>query len=85
MLHVIAGIFSIALSAASADAEKWAITRDGVEVRRHGAVVRVALPGWQWAGPPYGRVLSLGTGPRGEVLATSDCRRCGVSTHAASQ
>jgi hypothetical protein len=71
MFHVIAGI-SIAISAAAADAEKWGITRDGVEVRRQGEVVRVALPGWQWAGPPYGRMLALGTGPRGEVLVTSD-------------
>lgn len=63
---------ALACTLAAADSPSGTLTREGVEVRRNGALVRVALPGWQWAGPPYGRVLSLGTGPRGEVLATSD-------------
>ena len=65
-------VIAIASACASAEAPSWKLTRDGVELRRSGAVTRIELPGWRWAGPPYGRALALGRGPRGEVLVTSD-------------
>ena len=57
---------------ALAEPPAWKLTRDGVERHAEGRTTRVRLPGWVWAGPPYGRTLALGSGPRGEVLVTSD-------------
>ena len=61
-----------ACSPAASETPSWKLTRDGLERHRAGKVVLVALPYWTWAGPPYGRPLALGFGPRGEVLVTSD-------------
>lgn len=52
----------------------WVLTRDGVVVRdassRQG--VSLALPGWTWAGAPYGCTPVLAIGPKGEAVVTSD-------------
>ena len=34
--------------------------------------ITLPLPGWQWAGAPYGCLPVLALGPRGEVVVTSD-------------
>jgi hypothetical protein len=52
----------------------WWLTREGVFV--HDAKlpqkVAVPIPGWQWAGEPYGCLPALALGPNGEALVTSD-------------
>lgn len=61
-----------ACNPASSETPSWKLTREGLERHQGGRVTLVALPYWTWAGPPYGRSLALGFGPRGEVLVTSD-------------
>lgn len=61
-----------ACNPASSETPSWKLTRQGLERHQGGKVTLVALPYWTWAGPPYGRPLALGFGPRGEVLVTSD-------------
>jgi hypothetical protein len=71
----------------------WWVTRDGVTL--HDATkardIALALPGWQWAGAPYGCSPDLALGPHGEALVTSDVlptlwridpETLGVSVHA---
>lgn len=53
----------------------WSLTRDGVFLQDRAAprkIVQVQLPGWQWAGTPYGCLPDLALGPRGEAVVTSD-------------
>lgn len=52
----------------------WWLTRDGVFVRDARAPQKIAVPvpGWQWAGEPYGCLPALALGPNGEALVTSD-------------
>jgi len=52
----------------------WALTPEGVLLfdvsRPERAAVR--LPGWVWAGAPYGCLPDLALGPRGEAVVTSN-------------
>ena len=52
----------------------WLLTRDGVALYENSKPYRteVLLPGWHWAGDPYGCLPALAVGPRGEALITSD-------------
>ena len=53
----------------------WTLNRDGVFLHDRGTpekIVAVQLPGWQWAGSPYGCLPDLALGPRGEAVITSD-------------
>lgn len=53
----------------------WSLTRDGVflhDRRTPAKIMEVHLPGWHWAGSPYGCLPDLALGPKGEVVVTSD-------------
>jgi hypothetical protein len=52
----------------------WFLTREGVFLFDVSKPERVAvsLPGWAWAGAPYGCLPDLALGPRGEAVVTSD-------------
>jgi hypothetical protein len=52
----------------------WWLTREGVFLRdaRTPQKIAVPIPGWQWAGEPYGCLPALALGPNGEALVTSD-------------
>lgn len=53
----------------------WLLMHDGVVVYGASApqrMMRVALPGWMYAGPRYGCLPDLALGPKGEALVTSD-------------
>jgi hypothetical protein len=52
----------------------WWLTPDGVFVHDARAPQKIAvpIPGWQWAGEPYGCLPALALGPNGEALVTSD-------------
>jgi hypothetical protein len=71
----------------------WTLTPEGVVLFEAARQERIAvpLPGWVWAGAPYGCLPDLALGPRGEVLVTSDIvptlwridpRSLAVSVHA---
>ena len=52
----------------------WVLTPEGVflfDVSRPERTA-VPLPGWVWAGAPYGCLPDLALGPRGEAVVTSD-------------
>lgn len=52
----------------------WSLTGSGVTLHDHrkGQQIVLPLPGWLWAGAPYGCPPRLALGPRGEVIVTSD-------------
>jgi len=52
----------------------WWLTREGVSLDDATRPQRFALtlPGWQWAGAPYGSLPDLALGAQGEALVTSD-------------
>ncbi len=52
----------------------WYLTSEGVFLfdASRPQRVAVALPGWVWAGAPYGCMPDLALGPRGEALVTSN-------------
>jgi hypothetical protein len=53
----------------------WVLRTDGVHLyslKTRQLLRHVALPGWYWAGEPYGCTPDLAVGPRGEALVTSD-------------
>jgi hypothetical protein len=53
----------------------WVLRTDGVHIyslKTRQRVRHVPLPGWHWAGEPYGCTPDLAIGPRGEALVTSD-------------
>lgn len=50
----------------------WRLTRTGVVVHDVGRTVRVPLPDWIYAGPPFGCTPDLAIGPKGEALVSSD-------------
>ena len=60
------------------DAERnrvWLLTREGVAIYDAAApdkVLRVPLPGWHFAGEPYGCLPALALGPKGEAIISSD-------------
>jgi hypothetical protein len=43
-----------------------------VDLKSGRTVARVDLPGWHWAGAPYGCTPALALGPKGEALVSSD-------------
>jgi hypothetical protein len=53
----------------------WLLTREGVTIF-HAAVpdkvVRVPVPGWHFAGEPYGCLPGLALGPKGDAVISSD-------------
>lgn len=52
----------------------WSLTESGVSLHDTAGSHRatVALPGWHWAGEPYGSAPALALGPQGEAIVTSD-------------
>ncbi len=52
----------------------WSLTKDGVSLHDTAGTRRAAvvLPGWHWAGTPYGSDPALALGPQGEAIVTSD-------------
>jgi hypothetical protein len=53
----------------------WVLTRSGVVIFDASAsrpIRRVPLPGWVWAGEPYGCLPDLALGPKGEAVVSSD-------------
>ncbi len=58
----------------AANGRIWWLTREGVYVHdaKMPQKVAVPIPGWQFAGEPYGCLPALALGPNGEALVTSD-------------
>src|SRR5580765_2602064 len=58
----------------AANGRIWWLTREGVFLRdaRTPQKIAVPIPGWQFAGEPYGCLPALALGPNGEALVTSD-------------
>jgi hypothetical protein len=60
------------------DAERnrvWLLTGEGVAIydaAAPGRVLRVPMPGWHFAGEPYGCLPDLALGPNGEAVISSD-------------
>jgi hypothetical protein len=53
----------------------WVLTRAGVvifDATSSRPIRRMPLPGWVWAGEPYGCLPGLALGPKGEVVVSSD-------------
>ena len=56
----------------------WLLTREGVFLQDFedrelsGTLTQIEIPGWIWAGAPYGRLPDLALGPMGEAVITSD-------------
>jgi hypothetical protein len=52
----------------------WWLTGGGLLLydRARQQRITLPLPGWHWAGAPYGCLPSLALGPKGEVIVTSD-------------
>jgi hypothetical protein len=53
----------------------WVLTRSGVvifDATSSRPIRRVTLPGWVWAGEPYGCLPGLALGPKGEAMVSSD-------------
>jgi hypothetical protein len=52
----------------------WWLTGAGLSLqdRTRRQPVTLPLPGWHWAGAPYGCLPGLALGPKGEVVVTSD-------------
>lgn len=55
----------------------WVLASDGVtlySLRTRKRIAQVSLPGWHWAGEPFGCAPGLALGRRGEAIVTSDVR-----------
>ena len=56
----------------------WLLTREGVFLQDFedralaGSITKLEIPGWIWAGAPYGSLPDLALGPKGEAVITSD-------------
>jgi hypothetical protein len=53
----------------------WLLTGEGVAIYDAAApdkVLRIPIPGWQFAGAPYGCLPDLALGPMGEAVISSD-------------
>lgn len=52
----------------------WWLTGGGLSLhdRTKRQRITLPLPGWHWAGAPYGCLPGLALGPKGEVIVTSD-------------
>ena len=70
----LAGLVCLNGAHAQTSARAWALTHDGVSLRDAATPqpITVALPGWHWAGAPYGSAPALAIGPQGEAIVTSD-------------
>lgn len=68
------GSFAQSDTARPASGRTWSLTRDGVSLQDADKSRRIAvtLPGWHWAGAPYGSSPDLVVGPQGEAIVTSD-------------
>jgi hypothetical protein len=61
------------LASGSAAAERWVIEAGSLVLEQPGKPRRtVELPGWNWVGEPYACAPAVATGPRGEVVVTSN-------------
>lgn len=61
------------LVSGSAAAERWVIEAGSLFLEQPGKPRRaVELPGWHWAEQPYACAPAVATGPRGEVVVTSN-------------
>jgi hypothetical protein len=61
------------LVSGSAAAERWFIEAGSLFLEQPGKPRRaVELPGWHWAEQPYACAPAVATGPRGEVVVTSN-------------
>ena len=58
----------------AARSRAWSLTRDGVSLHyvAKAKTIAVMLPGWHWAGAPFGCPPALALGPKGEAIITSD-------------
>ncbi|MBI1943745.1 MAG: hypothetical protein HYS35_08770 [Betaproteobacteria bacterium] len=58
----------------AARSRAWSLTRDGVSLHdvTKAKAIAVTLPGWRWAGAPFGCPPALALGPKGEAIITSD-------------
>jgi hypothetical protein len=69
-------LFTGGLAAAAAENpaihRSWSLTQDGVALQDKAKRITVRLPGWHWAGAPYGYSPALAVGPQGEAIVTSD-------------
>jgi hypothetical protein len=65
---------SIRYQVDAANGRIWWLTREGVYLHdaKKPQKLAVPIPGWQWAGEPYGCLPALALGPNGEALVTSD-------------
>ena len=70
----LAGLASLGSAHAQTSSRIWALTKEGVSVTdpARPRAVPVALPGWHFAGAPYGSAPALAIGPQGEAIVTSD-------------
>src|SRR5688572_8047920 len=70
----LAALASLGSAHAQTGARVWSLTPDGVSLRdpARPRPINVALPGWHWAGAPYGSAPVIAFGPRGEAIVTSD-------------
>ena len=70
----LAGLALANCAQAQGDARVWSLTKDGVSLRDPAKPrpIAVALPGWHFAGAPYGSAPALAIGPQGEAIVTSD-------------
>jgi hypothetical protein len=70
----LAGLAFLGSAHAQSSARAWSLTQEGVSVLDPAGLraVNVALPGWHWAGAPYGAAPVLAIGPQGEAIVTSD-------------
>lgn len=52
----------------------WVLDASGITVHDaiSGKALRVLLPGWHYAGSPYGCLPAIALGPKGEALISSD-------------
>ena len=76
MLGTILG-FSIAVlllvSGSAVAQQSWVVDAGELFLQEAGKPRRaVTLPGWHWAGEPYACAPAVATGPRGEVVVTSN-------------
>jgi hypothetical protein len=79
------------LASGTAAAERWVIESGELFLQEAGKARRaVTLPGWHWAAEPYACAPAVASGPRGEVVVTSnvspvlwkiDPRTLAVSVH----
>ena len=61
------------IASGSAAADRWLIEAGSLYLEQPGKPRRaITLPGWHWAGESYACAPAVATGPRGEVVVTSN-------------